>query len=510
MSYTNYRWEVTGVDYNSPYLRNRLCTESFFRVPSLLGVPRVASGIASRNNQIEYVSDISTLASTYEELKARTLRDHGHLEKAIEISLDFGEQLNAWTGKHIFETDLRGLSSQELIGLFKSFVDKQEDENIYGHALSFLDYHFSFMDSHLCDYLRSRVSASDFEDYYSVFTDPPHTSFAQDQEERLLKILAEFWTHGNLPKEITTKSVHEAKVEYPEFIEKLAEHARKYAWVYFVHMGPAFSEREFYGFAVDYAKRGIDPQGKIDELQRRREKIARRKNTAWEALRPEGTDAFILQISGKVVWAKARRKDHQSRAYYHAEKLIREIAKRLFVSVEDVRSAPFELLHDALTGVDVDWTLVDEIRRCHICLPNDDGSVATLSGKEAEEFSRHHIARKEGAEDATHGQELRGSIACPGKAVGRAKIINVPQEMGKMDYGDILVSSTTTPSIVPALRKAAAIITDAGGLTCHAAILSREFNIPCIVGLKVATAFAKDGDLLEVDTGAACVRKLAG
>ena len=508
MSYTNYRWEVIGVEYDSPYLRNRLWTESFFRIPDLLEVDRVVAAITSRDNKIEYVADTSTLARAHDQLKARILRDHSYLTKAINMSLEFGEKLNAWTEKHIFERDLRNLSNQELTELFKSFVEKQEAENVYGQVLSFLDYHFSFMESHLCSYLRSKTRAPDFEEYYSLFTEPPNTSFAQDQEESLLRILAAYWADPNVRDAVACKSLAEIKLEYPAFFAKLVEHAKKYAWVYFVHMGPAFREGEFYEFVVDYAKRRIDPQTKLQELRTRREEIAIRKSSARDALKPEGLDAFILQIAGEVVWAKARRKDHQSRAYYHGEKLIREIARRLFVSVEDVRSAPFEMLYDALSGADVDWAVVDEIRRFHICLPNDNGSVTTLSGIEAETFSREHITRKETVDDMARAQELQGAIACPGKAIGRAKIINVPQDMAKMEYGDILVSSTTTPSIVPALRKAAAIITDGGGLTCHAAIISREFNIPCVVGLKVATTFVKDGDLLEVDAGAARVRKV--
>lgn len=509
MSYMNYRWEVVGVEHDSPYLRNRIFTESFFRIPTLLRIPRVLVAITSRYNRIEYLNDTSTLVRAYDLLTARILHDHSYLEKAIDVSLDFGERLNVWTEACIFDKDLKSLSNQELYKLFKSFVARQADENVYGQVLPLLDIHCSFMEEHLCHYLRSNTPDREFAEYYSLFTEPPYASFAQDQEESLLKILAECWTHPDVRESTAHKSLADVKEEQPVFFEKLVKHAKKYAWVYFVHMGPSFSEKEFYEFVVDYAKRGIDPQTKLAELRTRREEMARRKSRALTALKPEGLDAFILQICGKVVWAKARRKDHQSRAYYHGEKLIREIARRLFVSVEHVRSAPFEILYDALAGVDVDWTVVDEIRRFHICLPNDDGSVTTISGTEAEAFSRQHIVRKAGADDMAHGQELRGSIACPGTATGRAKIINVPQDMGKMEYGDILVSSTTTPSIVPALRKAAAIITDGGGLTCHAAIISREFNIPCIVGLKVATTFVKDGDLLEVDARAARVRKLA-
>ena len=60
---------------------------------------------------------------------------------------------------------------------------------------------------------------------------------------------------------------------------------------------------------------------------------------------------------------------------------------------------------------------------------------------------------------------------------------------------------------LPIMKKAAAIVTDEGGITCHAAIISREFNIPCIVGTQIASSLLKDGDLVEVDAEKGVVRK---
>jgi len=66
----------------------------------------------------------------------------------------------------------------------------------------------------------------------------------------------------------------------------------------------------------------------------------------------------------------------------------------------------------------------------------------------------------------------------------------------------------TSPEFLPAMKKAKAIITDEGGVTCHAAIVSRELNIPCVIGTKVATKSLKDGDLVEVDTHQGIIRKI--
>lgn len=80
--------------------------------------------------------------------------------------------------------------------------------------------------------------------------------------------------------------------------------------------------------------------------------------------------------------------------------------------------------------------------------------------------------------------------------------------MKKFQKGDILVSVATDPDIVPAMKKAAAIVTEQGGITSHAAIVSRELGIPCIIGTKIATRVLKDGDMVEVDANKGTVKKI--
>ncbi|RJQ30699.1 hypothetical protein C4572_03755 [Candidatus Parcubacteria bacterium] len=385
----------------------------------------------------------------------------------------------------------------------------QEDEYAYGTALPLLDFsNFSFVEGNLNRILKEKVSEEKFQDYYSVFTEPEKNSFAQDQEEDLLNLIGIYWGNSEWRKDVTDKSLEEVKKKYPEFYADLFRHTGKHAWVYYVYMGPAFGDKDFYSFVVDYVNKGVEPQKKLNALREKRNRVLEQKEEYLQDLQVTGLDEFILRIASKVVWAKPRRKDYQSKSYYHTEKLCREIAKRLFVSLEQVRSAPVDILEKALNGEKVDLSISNTIKNFHICLPNDDGSVTTLIGVEAEEFSKNKIKRSEEMQDFSKTKELKGSTACVGKATGKVKIINLPEDMIKMEQGDILVSSATTPSIVPAMKKASAIVTDEGGLTCHAAIVSRELSIPCVVGLKVVTKFVKDGDKVEVDAGKAIIRKL--
>ena len=125
-----------------------------------------------------------------------------------------------------------------------------------------------------------------------------------------------------------------------------------------------------------------------------------------------------------------------------------------------------------------------------------------LEGFQAANFIKNFLA---GNEKRTN--QIKGVVANPGKAVGEVKFINqgfddfaeIKKQINKMKQGDILVADTTSPELMFACKKAAAIITNQGGLMSHAAIVSRELSIPCVVGTKIATQVLKDGMEVEVD-----------
>lgn len=102
--------------------------------------------------------------------------------------------------------------------------------------------------------------------------------------------------------------------------------------------------------------------------------------------------------------------------------------------------------------------------------------------------------------------DVKGSIASRGKARGVVRIVLSRHDFHKMNQGDILVTSMTRPDFVPVLNKCAAIVTNEGGVTCHAAIISREMKIPCIIATGNATKVLKDGDMVEVDADKGMVK----
>jgi pyruvate,water dikinase len=102
---------------------------------------------------------------------------------------------------------------------------------------------------------------------------------------------------------------------------------------------------------------------------------------------------------------------------------------------------------------------------------------------------------------------LKGLGASPGVAAGRVRVLQSPEEGRQLQKGEVLVARMTSPDWVPAMRRAVAVVTDSGGMTCHAAIVSRELRIPCVVGARTATKVLRDGAEVTVDGSTGEIRE---
>ncbi len=162
-------------------------------------------------------------------------------------------------------------------------------------------------------------------------------------------------------------------------------------------------------------------------------------------------------------------------------------------------------VYDGCRASDQDLQLREKI----YVVIGDGKNVNTYIGKEAEKLAAEFMSNIK-----RDIKELKGVAANKGKISGKVKIIlvgyenfnKINQMINEMNEGDILVSDTTVPELIMACKKAGAIVTNQGGLMSHAAIVSRELGIPCIVGTGNATDILKDGDLVEVDADKGIVR----
>jgi phosphoenolpyruvate synthase/pyruvate phosphate dikinase len=131
--------------------------------------------------------------------------------------------------------------------------------------------------------------------------------------------------------------------------------------------------------------------------------------------------------------------------------------------------------------------------------------IEYCSGEEARKIIEEKGFFKE--QDYSDVKEVSGKIAYAGRAEGKVCVVKTKEDMAKFSEGDVLVSVMTEPYYLPIIEKAVAIVTDEGGVLCHAAIVARELKIPTVIGTKIATKVFKDGDIVEVDATNGVVRK---
>lgn len=183
--------------------------------------------------------------------------------------------------------------------------------------------------------------------------------------------------------------------------------------------------------------------------------------------------------------------------------ILKSISKQLDIDYNRLLFYTPEELNMAFDGNKFDDSACEE--RKNFCVVASENNKLVLK-ENAKEIGELFLA---GGKDT-----IKGTVASKGTAMGRAIIFpdhitsfnDLKIAMEKMQKGDILIAETTSPEIMPACSKAAAIVTNQGGLMSHAAIVSRELKIPCIVGTEDATSIFKTGDIVEVDADKGIVR----
>lgn len=186
--------------------------------------------------------------------------------------------------------------------------------------------------------------------------------------------------------------------------------------------------------------------------------------------------------------------------FLHALNLFNEISRRLNLGGDDMWLLSKSEIINSIRGKAKAEKIIAERKKKGYTIKQMGNKIKVLTGVKKEDWHERVIEKTD---------ILKGMVAYKGYVKGRAKItFNPAGDIKKIGKGDILVTSMTTPDFVPLIKKASAIITDEGGLLCHAAIVSRELKKPCIIGTKIATKVIKDGDLVEVDANKGIVRIL--
>ncbi|MDI6778421.1 MAG: PEP-utilizing enzyme [Patescibacteria group bacterium] len=205
----------------------------------------------------------------------------------------------------------------------------------------------------------------------------------------------------------------------------------------------------------------------------------------------------IYNIASDVVNLKGYRKECCFHGFYVMDSMLREMAKRLGLARNQMYLLTYREIGDIfLKNKKIDVNQINK-RKGFTIMTHKNGMARVLIGGKARKFFSGINIEKEKIDKNV--KELQGTCACRGQAKGVVRIVNFVEDMPKMKKGNVMVAHTTFPNLVPAMKLASAIVTEDGGMTCHAAIVARELGTPCITGIKIATKVLRDGDLVEVD-----------
>ncbi|MDE7464774.1 MAG: hypothetical protein K2M48_07065, partial [Clostridiales bacterium] len=239
------------------------------------------------------------------------------------------------------------------------------------------------------------------------------------------------------------------------------------------------------GMTVGQAKEQLD-----GILRKRREE----RNSARRKLADlSEREAKLVDLISRFVYYRTLTAENSDRYFYYIRKnLLPEIARRVGLNDEKLMLYRWNEVSALRANARLDEGELNKRRN---------GDVVVFEGGIGKAYygSNAYALLKKLLPPLPTTDVVCGEIACAGNVTGKVKIVKSPDDAEQMEAGCILVSSMTTPDLTLAMERASGIITDEGGITCHAAIIAREYAVPCLVGTKVATQMLRDGMTVELD-----------
>ncbi|MFA7277878.1 MAG: PEP-utilizing enzyme [Candidatus Gracilibacteria bacterium] len=237
------------------------------------------------------------------------------------------------------------------------------------------------------------------------------------------------------------------------------------------------------------------------------EKLQQTKEKKAEFIKTHNLPSEIIEIatamSEGIEWQDERKKWIFITLHY-VDILLKEVAQRFSYDYQSLHNLWYHEIPDIIEGKDLKPTLEKRATGFGIHFLHD---CEELTSEEAayvwNTFDQHDASAST--------TELKGIVASKGKGTNvtaKVRILLDPMQVDSFQDGEILIAPMTSPEYIFAMRKASAVITDTGGLTSHAAIVTRELGIPCLVGTKSATKILKDGDTVEINITTGTAKKI--
>jgi phosphohistidine swiveling domain-containing protein len=276
--------------------------------------------------------------------------------------------------------------------------------------------------------------------------------------------------------------------------EQLAAYASKWHWIENSYFESAPLTAEDFRGRLEHllASGGPAPEERIAEAKRLPEVRRQEKQAAIDRFQLSSELQRVLDLAERISRLVDLRKMSVLRlngVLWQAGHDLATTTGQEFTAL--VAATPWEWLEIVPAE---DW---DRLRR----LPTE-GMITLLHNGELTRIAGADFAALDltpfrgGMEPRTH---LSGQGAVAGSVRGTARIVRGRSDFDRFNDGEILVTNQTTPEFVPLMKRAKAIVTDQGGITCHAAIIARELNIPCVIGTQHATEVIRDGSTIEIN-----------
>ncbi|MEK7557337.1 MAG: PEP-utilizing enzyme [Patescibacteria group bacterium] len=380
------------------------------------------------------------------------------------------------------KTDLTQLSDEGFNQLYLAWHHAYIYQ--YGLAIAWQDA-FSmnaedFLYPHLKDVIEKAGYPDKVNEYYELLLTPVNKSFLTLELEERLELRAHIERSPG---------------------QRVANHARKYHWINNNYAKVLRLTADYFAEQMQQVT-PAQAQEQLREIRRQFADTLKRKKNLLAALPLTQETKNLIRIAEVFAYMQDERKKHVLMAVDQQDRVTEEIARRCNLTKKEAQYSFVYELPDLLEGK-VDKVTLRE-RHAFVCVIHTLAGHEIYHGRVAQQIFDAVFAIK-----VDSASEIKGMIASRGKVEGTVRIILKTHDLANVAKGDVLVASMTRPEMVSAMRKASAIVTDEGGVTSHAAIVSRELGIPCIIGTKVATKALKNGDRVVVDANSGIVKKIA-
>lgn len=388
--------------------------------------------------------------------------------------------------------------------------------NVYGRFQTSVNWYTIEVENLIRDYLAKTISDSlACEDILRKLVRPIRRFEFEAEEIELLKIAKQFKKYGNRLKQqignqaAVFKLSNFFKKHYPKLYGRVLRHQQIYEWLNADSNLLSYTLEDCLKKITDIMDMPtVDIEKKLNEVKNRQRQVISENKVLIKRYKINPYFQKLIFIFQEYAYIRFCIRFRWTQGLFYVQKIHLEVAKRAGLTVEDVRYClTTEIVDYLLRGKKLDKIDLRRRRNLYVVWLKD-FKFYLFTGKQADQISKRVWQRAK----VEQTSEIKGDIGSPGRATGKVKVISYDKpltpQITAMAKGDILVAGQTRPEIITACRKAGAIVTNEGGICSHAAVVAREFNIPCIIGTKIATDIFKDGDLVEVDANQGIVRKI--